>query len=516
MPSKGRARRILLALGACTLVALAAAGERVRESALEGGWYPADPAQLRGQVDGLLDAGKIAAPQGRVRALIAPHAGHAFSGPTAGQVFSLVKGQTYKRVLVLAPSHYGRFEGLSIADVDAYRTPLGDVPLDSEAVRALRTSPQVGVHADAHVREHSIEIQLPLLQRALAPGWRLIPVLVGHLKAEDYQAAADLLRPLADDGALVVVSSDFTHYGQRFGYLPFPADQRVPGRILALDDGAIRQILAKDADGLLAYQEETGITICGFRPVDVLLRMLGPSAEVHRVAYTTSGALTGDWSNSVSYVGLVVTDERPLSASATDAALTEADLKALHRLATLALEGAVLGPPARQEETVGEAVQALSARLREPAGAFVTLKRQGALRGCIGTIGSREPLYRVVLDNGDNAARHDPRFPPVQASELDDLDVEVSVLTSPRPIASWEAFHVGEEGIILTKGGRRAVFLPEVAAEQGWTREETLSHLARKAGLPADGWREGASFAVFTSAKYAARYEPSSRDSGRH
>jgi AmmeMemoRadiSam system protein A len=378
------------------------------------------------------------------------------------------------------------------------------------------------------VREHSIEIELPLLQRALAPGWRLVPVLVGDLGPEDYQTAADLLRPLADDGTLVVVSSDFTHYGQRFGYLPFPQDQKAPGRIQALDDGAIGRILVKDADGFLAYQAETGVTICGFRPIGILLRMLGPGAQVQRVAYATSGALTGDWGNSVSYVGLVVTDPQPLSArplsavegsgpvqthapglaadQAISEALTEADLRLLHRLAILALDDAVLGPSPNREGAVSQAVDALPVRLRDPAGAFVTLKRQGALRGCIGTIEPRQPLYVAVLANGDNAARHDPRFQPVQASELTDLDVEVSVLTPPRPIASWEEFRVGEEGIILAKGGRRAVFLPQVALEQGWTREETLSQLARKAGLPPDAWRDGASLAVFTATRYAAPY----------
>jgi len=524
---RGRGGRILAALGACLLTAAVLAADRVRDSALAGGWYPADPVQLRDLVDGFLTAGKTESPQGPIRALIVPHAGYAYSGATAGQVFSLVKGRAYERVLILGPSHSGRFQGLSVADVDAYRTPLGDVPLDPEAVKTLRGSPLVGDHADADAREHSLEIELPLLQRALAPGWRLVPVLVGQLRPQDYQAAADLLRPLADDRTLVVVSSDFTHYGARFGYLPFPADQGLPGRIQGLDDGAVARIQAKDADGFLAYQAETGITVCGMRPIAILLRMLGAGANVHRVAYATSGALTGDWSNSVSYVGLVVTDAQPLSAvtaaaqaasetagreSATPPpgpAITEAELHQLHDLAILAIEGAVLGPSRGREAAVARAVEGLSARLREPAGAFVTLKRHGALRGCIGYIEPRKPLYVAVLENGENAARHDPRFTPVQASELADLDVEVSVLTPPRPIASWEELRVGEDGIILAKDGRRAVFLPEVAAEQGWTREETLSHLAVKAGLAADAWREGASFAVFGSTKYAAPYVPS-------
>jgi AmmeMemoRadiSam system protein B/AmmeMemoRadiSam system protein A len=515
-------------LGVCALAVSAAAAERIRESALAGGWYPADPAQLQREVDTYLAGAEVATPQAPIRALIAPHAGYAYSGPTAGAVFSLVKGRSYKRVLVLAPSHYGKFRGLAVAEVDAFHTPLGDVPVDLESVQALRSSPLVRADADVHAPEHSIEIELPLLQRALQPGWHLVPVLVGGLDAQDYQIAADLLRPLADDATLVVVSSDFTHYGYRFNYLPFPPDSLVEGRIRTLDDGAISQIQTKDAEGFLGYHDETGITICGFRPIGILLRMLGPGAEVHRIAYGTSGDLTGDWGNSVSYVGMAVTGLQPLSAGggaidegatperakepepAAGEPMTEADLRLLHRLAILALEAAVLGPSTERDEQVGQAIDALPARLREPAGVFVTLKRQGALRGCIGYIEPREPLYRAVLANGDNAARHDPRFPPVQASELEELDVEVSVLTPPRPIASWEEFRVREDGIVLSKDGRRAVFLPEVAAERGWTKEETLAHLAVKAGLLADDWRDGASFSVFTSTKYGAPYRTAS------
>ncbi len=502
---------LLACLGSCLLATPALAADRVRESPLAGGWFPADPVQLQTQVDGFLDAAGVVAPTGSIRALIAPHAGYAYSGPTAGAVFSLVRGQGFKRVLILSPSHYGRFRGLAVPELDAYRTPLGDVPVDQAAVAALRTSPLVGAHPDAFPREHSMEIELPLLQRALDPGWTLVPVLVGDLGPDDYQRAADLLRPLADENTLVVASSDFTHYGSRFGYQPFPAGEGLQGRIRDLDDGAIAKILAKDADGFLAYQKDTGITICGFRPIGILLRMLGTGAQVQRVAYATSGALTGDKENSVSYLGLVVTDRQPIAVTVTpetepDGALTDQDLRLLHRLATLGLETAVLGQSPEREAALAETLASLPERLREPAGAFVTLKRHGDLRGCIGFIDPRQPLYRAVLDNGDSAARRDPRFRPVAPAELKDLELEVSVLTPPQPIPSWEAFRVGEQGIVLSKGDRRAVFLPEVATEQGWTREETLTHLARKAGLPADGWRDGASFTVFTSTHYAAPY----------
>lgn len=497
------------------------ADARVRESALAGGWYPAEPEALRGLVDELLDRAKppTPRPEGTLRALILPHAGYAYSGPTAATGVSLVRGASYRRVLVIAPSHRRQFRGLSIAPVDAFETPLGRVALDTEAIAGLRASPLVSADPAADPREHAIEIELPLLQRALQPGWRLVPVLVGELGEQDYRTAAELLRALGDEDTLVVVSSDFTHYGPRFGYLPFPPTAALSEDIRRLDEGALRLIKARNPAGLLDYQAETGISLCGIRPVAILLQMLGESARIEPVAYTTSGAITGDWHNSVSYAVLAVTQAVPLSTtaplggtpSATEQpSLTETELRLLHRLAVAGVTWAVLGEEAvNGDGSLDRLMEDLPPALARPAGAFVTLKRGDALRGCIGYIGPRSPLFQAVLENGVNAARNDRRFPPLSPAELQDLEVEVSVLTEPRPIPGQEAFRVGDQGIILKKDGRQAVFLPEVATEQGWGREETLSQLARKAGLPPDAWRNGAELQVFESKKLAAPY-PSS------
>ncbi len=489
----------------------AMAQDRVRPSALAGAWYPGDPKRLTEYVDGLMDAVKTAAPQMSLRALIVPHAGYRYSGATAAEVFARVRAREYKRVIVLAPSHRSGFRGLSIADVDAYETPLGAIPLDGPAVAELRTSELVGTDPTAHVREHAIEIELPMLQRALTPGWRIVPVLVGRMEGEDYRQAAELLRPLAGADTLIVVSSDFTHFGPRFGYMPFASDKETPDRIRGLDDGAIERILALDAAGFLDYQSDTGITICGYRPLALLLHLLPGDARVQRIAYATSGELTGDWDNSVSYVGMLITSPAAFSASGegrsgASKGMRETDLVLLHSLAVLGVEQAVLGPSDERDGRIHDILGGLPERLRELSGAFVTLKRDGHLRGCIGYITPRKPLYQAVLENGFNAANRDRRFRPVAPDELGDLELEISVLTPPRPIGSPDEFLVGEQGVILHKDGHQAVFLPEVAVEQGWTREDTLTHLARKAGLPEDGWREGAAFEVFTSLKYAEPY----------
>jgi AmmeMemoRadiSam system protein B/AmmeMemoRadiSam system protein A len=504
--------RLVAALLLLAVSGMAVAGERVRPAALAGSWYPGEAAELGSYLDRTLDAAPAwSAPEGeRVRALIAPHAGYAYSGATAAAGYRALRGQAFDRVILLGPSHHAAFRGVAIADADAWATPLGEVPIDAAAVTRLRASSLVGTGPEGPDREHSLEIQLPFLQRALAPGWRLVPILVGRLEADDYAALSGAIRPLLDGRTLVVVSTDFTHYGTRFGYVPFAADADVAGRLEALDKGALAQIEARDPKGFLDYQERTGITACGFRPVALLLHLLPSEARAYLVRYDTSGALLGDYRSSVSYLSIALTiPDGPAEPAAWD----PESLRWLHRLAALRVLDAV-APTDASRASVDTLAGALPAQVREPAGAFVTLRKGGRLRGCIGYIAPIKPVWQAVLDNAEAAALRDTRFRAVEPGELNDLDIEVSVLTEPVAIADWTGFEVGRHGIVLVKGSRRAVFLPDVAVEQGWDREQTLTHLARKAGLPADGWREGAQYFVFTNHKHGGPLQEAIADTG--
>ncbi len=361
--------RTLLALIflSAALATGARAADAVRPAAVAGSWYPGDAAELGAYLDGQLDAaGKEAGPAGgQVRALIAPHAGYSFSGTVAAQAYRLVRGQRYDRVVLLGPSHRADFHGLATYDVDAFETPLGRVALDRDAARQLRHSPLVQGAPPGPDREHSLEMQLPYLQRALAPGWRLLPLLVGRVEEADYSALAEQLRPLLDDRTLVVVSSDFTHYGPRFGYLPFPPGDAAAASIRQLDMGAFERIEARDPAGFLAYQEETGITVCGFRPIALLLHLLPEGTGVRLIAYDTSGAQQGDYQHSVSYLAVAFT-------APTDRA-GDTSLEWLHRLAVLGVRRAVEANDAVEGEidrllaaTPGGLPHA-GGRLRDPA-----------------------------------------------------------------------------------------------------------------------------------------------------
>jgi hypothetical protein len=271
--------------------------------AVAGAWYPSDPEKLAGRVDALLaGAGEGAAVS--LAALIAPHAGFDYSGAVAASAFAKLRGRRFGRILLLGPSHHFGFPGAAVPDAaSAMRTPLGDVAIDRDAVSALRDAR--GFRADDRVfaPEHALEAELPFLQRVLAGDAPVVPVLLGGgATHDDARRAAEALAPLIDAATLVVVSSDFTHFGRRFGYVPFT--EEVPARIRELDHGAVRAIEAGDGDGFARYVEATGATICGHRAIDVLLLLPSASSGGKLLAYDTSGRMTGTWDHSVSYAAI--------------------------------------------------------------------------------------------------------------------------------------------------------------------------------------------------------------------
>jgi AmmeMemoRadiSam system protein B len=273
--------------------------------AVAGSWYPRDPDQLARRVDALLavPGERAAAP---AVAIIAPHAGFDYSGAVAASAFAELRGRQFDRVILLGPSHHFGFPGAAVPDAaTALQTPLGDVPIDRAAIAALGESR--GFRADDRVfaPEHALEAELPFLQRVLASIPRIVPVLLGGgASKDDARRVAEALLPWIDAATLIVVSSDFTHFGRRFGFVPFTDD--VPSRIRELDHGAIRAIEAGDASEFARFVDRTGATICGHRAIDVLLLLPAASAGGRLLAYDTSGRMTGTWDHSVSYAAIAL------------------------------------------------------------------------------------------------------------------------------------------------------------------------------------------------------------------
>ncbi len=483
---------------------------KVYDSPLAGRWYPSDGATLRHELEALRP--RPAAPlDPEVCAVVVPHAGYAYSGSTAAAVYARLDAARYDRVLILAPSHTVALGGrISLARVSGYRTPLGVSPADREWIERCLQLDGVSEVPAAHRDEHADQIQVPLIQHFLGLELPLACAVMGPFDAPARTVLARQLRALLDERTLVVASTDFTHYGRRFGYVPFvePSTARLATRIEALDREVFEAFAAQDDAAFTEVLERTGATVCGRETLALLLRLRPAGMAVERVAYAQSGALTGDWSNCVSYLGALVrgswtragcdgTVEPGIrqGASGEDGAFSPEDRSRLLALARAALEHAVAqGRPLPRAHCQSYR----SPALERIAGGFVTLRTPaGRLRGCIGEIEATRPLWDVVREQACNAALNDPRFPPVTPAEAVRLRIEVSALTPPRPVASWSAIEVGRHGVFLRKQGRQAVFLPQVALEEGWDRETLLTHLALKAGLPADAWRRDAAFEVF-------------------
>lgn len=468
----------------------------VREPAVAGTFYPGDAKTLGAMVDKQLAAAP-AAPNllGSPCAMICPHAGYAYSGLTAAANYKLLRPGQYARVVVLAPSHYAFLKGASVGAFTAFRTPLGDVPVDTKATDALRVCKLVSDRSEPQAREHSLEVQLPFLQKTLGR-FSLVPMVIGDVTARERDTLAGALLPLWDERTLIVASSDFCHYGPSFDFEPFGRTDRE--HIAQLDREGIDRILALDATGFESYMARSRNTICGQAPIGVLLRLAKLCKAPPRpalVAYALSGDIEQDYEHSVSYAAIAFceTGTPPPQAATQTGLFSTGEKRALLDIARRAIEQAVV-ERAREPKVD---TRRLAPRLMQPGAAFVTLTKDGELRGCIGSIEAGEPLALCVANNAVSAATGDPRFFPVGADELPRIHIEINVLSSPYRVRGIEDFVLGKHGVILEKHGRRALFLPEVMVEQRWTPEETLAHLCLKASLPRDAWRSGCELSFF-------------------
>ncbi len=286
---------------------MAEAGEgKVRKSPIAGSWYPGDKEKLRDLVQELLKKAKLPELKGRPFGVVSPHAGIQYSGQGAAYGFKAFQGKKIKRVILLGPSHYTFFRGLATSGVDFYETPLGKIKVDRKISDELYKLPAFQGPRNAELPEHSLEMEIPFLQVVLE-GFDLVPLVVGDMSGKDYEEASAALSKYLDDSTVVVASSDFTHYGGRFGYVPFR--DNIKENLKKLDGGAIDKIIAKDFNGYLKYIDETGATICGARPIGVLMKMLPSSAKGTLMNYYTSGDLLGDYTDSVSYASILFTVE---------------------------------------------------------------------------------------------------------------------------------------------------------------------------------------------------------------
>jgi hypothetical protein len=484
------------------------AEQKIRPAYVAGGFYPADANELGKMIDGFLAQASPEKLDGSLVALICPHAGYQFSGGVAAYSYIQLKGRSYDRVVVLAPSHYESFPFSSIYDGEAYHTPLGDVPVDHDfAAKLTKLSSTIKISDRGHgvvemqggrYGEHALEDQLPFLQRVLGQ-FKMVPIVMGDPRYDACRAlGVALAKAVQGTNTLILVSSDLSHYHT------YDEAERMDHQILKTIEEWDYLTLSQN------IERDIWKGPCGGGPIVAAMiaaeRLGAHHAQI--LKYANSGDVTGDKSRVVGYgaVALVAAKEKENKKhdrKSAEFSLTPAEKQELLKIARQSVEVAVrekkiLPVPADEPEA-----------LRNARGAFVTLKEHGDLRGCIGYMSPVKPLAETVRDVAAFAALEDRRFRPVSEGELSVLQYEISVLSPLRKVDDINQIHVGQHGLLIRKGEYEGVLLPQVPTEEGWDRKTFLEQVCVKAGLPEQAWKdEDADLFMFTALVFGEPQNP--------
>jgi len=481
----------------------------IKQPEFDGQFYPAQKEELSTMIENFLTKARPKDISGDIFMLISPHAGYGYSGQAAAFGCKLVKDKPYKTVIILGTSHHKFFNGAALYGQGAFATSLGELDVDAEFTKSISAKdPEVFADESAFDKEHSVEVELPFLQKVL-PSFKIVPVIIGDCSLETCRKIALLFKKAIGErkDILVVVSSDLYH-----GYDFEEADK--------VDAVTLDLIKKMDYQGLYYALREERAQACGGIGIVVALDLAGElgyrKAEVLKhtnSAIVTGKAIKGEW--TVGYASCAVfRPTRPLGQDTPRLAsrptligiasvrarqrklrgccfrrqggnmLNIQQRKKLLQIGRQAIEGYL---KTGKKLEVSEADPVLNQKM----GSFVTLTEQGQLRGCIGNLTVNQPLYLTVRDMAIAAAVDDPRFPAVSLTGIKNIQLEISVLSPLKRVASADDIELGKHGVLVRKGTQSGVFLPQVAVETGWSKEEFLNNLcSQKAGLPSGAWKD--------------------------
>jgi AmmeMemoRadiSam system protein B/AmmeMemoRadiSam system protein A len=465
------------------LIAVPSHASDVKRADLAGSWYPASGTILEATLNSCLEKAGSPKFNGELFALIVPHAGYQFSGPVAARAFKVARKENINTVIILGFSHRNFFDGVSVYDRGAFATPLGDIQVDSDFARELISKNQrIFFHPDIFTGENSIEMQLPFIKFVL-PDAKVVPVIFGTQNFDDAAIFADALASSlkGKSGYLVLASTDLSHY--------HPYDEAV-----TIDKRTISLISKMNAQDLYDEAGAERCELCGLMPVTSLLIAAKESGydKVDVLDAENSGDTYGDRSKVVGYVAAAIYKEGPGAKGVAAPAAEKKGAGMLNgsqrkRLLDIARESITA------YVTKGERVDFKEADpiLNHELGAFVTLHENGQLRGCIGNMVGQGPLYKTIADMAIEAATGDPRFPRLSAAEIGKIDIEISVLSPLEKVKSYEEINIPGDGVLVRKGFSSGVYLPQVATETGWNKEEFLTSLCgSKAGIDPEAWKD--------------------------
>lgn len=457
----------------------------LRKPMVAGSFYPSNPAALTKQLAELFSKAKRRPISGHVKAIVAPHAGYIYSGQVAADVYKQIEGEQYDTVVVVAPFH-GFFKGVSVYSGDGYETPLGVIPIDRELSQAIADkhpavySSTLGHAGTGGHGEHSLEVQLPFLQMILGK-FDLVAMVMGDQEESTIRATAEALAAsLKGSNTLIVASTDMSHFH--------------PDKDARRLDKNFETALAKfDANTIINCIAGGKAEACGSGPVaavvEAIKRMGGEQVEI--ISYDTSASSTGDFSEVVGYLSAVITGKKEIVKAAPVRNAKPARHEGYSKtereyLRTIAKS--VIDCKARHQPYLRPPLP--SPHLEDKRGVFVTIHKEGSLRGCIGLVQAKMPLVDALEDMAIAAAFEDPRFDPVTSDELELLEYEISVMTPLALVTDINDIQVGRDGLMIRMEMHSGLLLPQVASEYGWDRVTFLEQTCLKAGLPKNSYKE--------------------------
>ena len=460
--------RTLIILAAL-VVSVTANAQSIRKAEVAGLFYPVDASALSDSIDRYLHiAGSHELIDGDVLGIIAPHAGYQFSGQTAGLSYHQIANRKIKTVFVLGPSHTQSYSGVALHHATRWETPIGSLQVDTAIERTIMDNCFFVHYVDsAFAKEHSVEDQLPFIQKVFGSEVRIVPIAFGQSNMDQFRdLGSALLRIIeASNGtAIVVASSDMSHFlGAR------QTHER--------DSIAVSDVGAMDIDKLRSDIAAGNCEFCGYAPVFTLMYMAErSSAKSHFIGYSNSAMATGDTSRVIGYGSFLFTLPQHRDS------LNEKQKRELLRFARASVDSIVLSKKNYEPVVTDRS-------LYRSQGVFVTLTKKGELRGCIGYIQPYFQLAQTVSEMARNAAISDHRFAPVTPDELKDIEIEVSALGTLHRLRHVDQCELGVTGLYLEEGGKTGILLPQVPGQFGWDKVQFFNQLARKAGLPGDAWK---------------------------
>ncbi|WP_319500434.1 AmmeMemoRadiSam system protein B [uncultured Draconibacterium sp.] len=448
-----------------------------REPAVAGQFYPSSASTLRNELEELFSTAVTVKTSQPLRAIVSPHAGYIYSGEIAAAAFKQIPAnKNYRSIFVLASSHRYTFGGAAVYTEGNYETPLGEISVNKKIGKQLLASSTIFVdHNESHFYEHSLEVQLPFLQHRLSNNFTLVPIILGTHSTGICMKLAKALRPYFTPDNLFVISTDFSHYPSYENAKL--ADQLTADAICKNKPNKLLKALEKNKEKKIG---NLATSLCGWTSVLTLLYLTkGRDFEFKQLAYKNSGdsKLYGEKDRVVGYWAIGVYEKPVFEISLSE----KQEILQLARNSIARFLG----------EDIKEKKQKRSHNsiLNQKAGAFISIYINNELRGCIGGFAGEKTL-REMIKRFAVSATNDQRFDPIEPSELDNMTLEVSVLTPLKKIKSIDEFELGKHGIYIKSGFNSGTFLPQVAEKTGWSKEEFLGRCAKnKAGIGWDGWK---------------------------